>query len=111
MSPSGKLLAAVGNQGFFPGGGGSTPDGIQIFHFNGAEPITRFSGVLTATSIDWTRWDKSNHLYAFSSDATKLFVYTVTPTKITEAPGSPHAIASTGGPNGGMLVVSVQPWM
>jgi hypothetical protein len=110
MSPSGKLLAAVGNQGFFPGGG-STPDGIQIFHFNGAAPITRYSGVLTTTPIDWTRWDGNDHLYALSRGANTLFVYTATPTKITEAPGSPHAIASTYGPNGGMLVVTRQPWM
>ncbi|MGA2538458.1 MAG: hypothetical protein ABSF53_20780, partial [Terracidiphilus sp.] len=112
MSPSGKLLAVVGNQGYFPwGGGGSTPDGLEVFHFNGAAPITHYSGVLTTTSIDWTRWDSNNHLYAFSSDATTLFVYTVTPTSIVEAPGSPHTIASTSGPNGGMIVVTRLPWM
>jgi hypothetical protein len=112
MSPSGKLLAVVGNQGYFPwGGSGFTPDGLEVFHFNGAEPITPFSGVLTTSAIDWTRWDKSNHLYAFASGGTTLFVYTVTPTSIAEAPGSPHTIASAGGPTGGMLVVSVLPWM
>jgi hypothetical protein len=35
-------------------------------------------------------WDKANHLYALGIG--KLFVYTVTPTSITEAPGSPYSI-------------------
>jgi hypothetical protein len=35
-------------------------------------------------------WDAHNHLFALSSNA--LFVYNVTSTSITEAPGSPYAI-------------------
>jgi len=78
ISPSGKLLA-VGGQGF------------QVFHFNGGNPITSYSGLLQP---DFTfvklSWDKANHLYALSTDG--LFVYTVTPTSITQAPGSPYPI-------------------
>ncbi|MGA2539432.1 MAG: hypothetical protein ABSF53_25725, partial [Terracidiphilus sp.] len=78
ISPSGKLLA-VGGKGF------------QIFHFNGADPITHYSGALqTGVTIQELGWDKANHLYALGGG--ELFVYTVTPTSITEAPGSPYSI-------------------
>ena len=80
MSPSGKLLA-VGGSG-----------GLQIFHFNGASPITHYTGLITATAVDQFFWDNQNHLYAISSAANKLWVYTVTPTSYSQAPGSPHTI-------------------
>ena len=111
MSPSGKLLAVAGNQGYFPwGGSGPSPDGLEVFHFNGAEPITVYSGVLTPTEIDGIAWDNNDHLYAMSGRTNQLFVYTVTPTSLTEAPGSPYAIASSGGLSS-ILVVPVLPWM
>jgi hypothetical protein len=90
MSPSGSLLA-VGGVG-----------GLQVFHFNGASPITSFTELLTSDSIEGVFWDKSNHLYAFSryplgSGSTigsgRLHVFTVTDTGASEAPGSPYAIA------------------
>jgi hypothetical protein len=78
ISPSGKLLA-VGGKGF------------QIFHFDGSDPITHYSGALqTGVTIQEFGWDKANHLYALGGG--ELFVYTVTPTNITEAPGSPYSI-------------------
>ncbi|MCU1313664.1 MAG: hypothetical protein JWM54_1421 [Acidobacteriaceae bacterium] len=80
MAPSGKLLAV----------GGST--GLQVFHFNGASPITRYTGPLTTSYIDEVRWDNANHLYAISQRAKKLWVFTVTPTGFSQAPGSPHTI-------------------
>ena len=82
MSPSGKYLAVGGSSGF------------QIFHFNGANPITKFTGLLTSSPINQIFWDNSNHVYAISQQAGKLFVYTVTSTGVTQAPGSPHAIKS-----------------
>ena len=88
MSPSGKLLAV----------GGST--GLQIFHFNGANPATVDTGALTTDAIYQVFWDKANHLYAVSTSANKLFVFTVTPTSAVQAPGSPYSI-----PNAGPLVV------
>lgn len=84
MSPDGKLLAA--------GGYG----GLQVFHFNGGAPITRYSKVLTTSQVNWIHWDKANHLYALSTSG-KLYVYTITPTSIAAAPGSPYTI---GGPAG-----------
>lgn len=82
MSPDGKYLVV----------GGST--GLQLFHFNGANPITKFTGLLTSAAISQVFWDNTNHIYAISQKAGKLFVYTVSSTGVTQAPGSPHAIAS-----------------
>lgn len=89
MSPDGKLLALGGDGGF------------QVFHFNGAAPITRYSKLLTTDTINWIHWDKANHLYALSTNG-KLYVYTITPTSIAAAPGSPY---TTSGPASGLFVV------
>jgi hypothetical protein len=43
--------------------------------------------------VDQFFWDNSNHLYAISQSAGKLFVFTVTPTSATQAPGSPYNIS------------------
>jgi hypothetical protein len=82
MSPSGKLLAV---------GGGS---GLQVFHFNGAKPITHYTGRLTKDLVNQVFWDKENHLYAISQSAGKLYVFTITPTRVSQAPGSPYTITS-----------------
>ena len=81
-SPTGKLLAVAGN------------GGLQVFHFNGANPITHYTGLLSTDEIDHVFWDHDNHLYAISQSAGKLFVFTVTPTHYKQAPGSPQAITS-----------------
>jgi hypothetical protein len=83
MSPSGKYLAVAGT-------------GLQIFHFNGANPITQFTGLLTTDTIDHVYWDNANHLYASSYSAGKLYVFSVTATSVTQAPGSPHKVRSPG---------------
>ena len=80
MSPSGQFLAVGGTGGF------------QIFNFNGANPITQYTGLLTTTPIDQIFWDNSNHVYALSRSASELFVYTVTSSSVTQAPGSPHKV-------------------
>jgi hypothetical protein len=94
MSPSGQFLAVGGNAGFGAVNGTQTP-GLQVFLFNGANPIMSFSGVLTGAAIDAIRWDKNNHLYALSNSTKKLYAYTVTSSGITVVPGSPYAIAAT----------------
>jgi hypothetical protein len=81
-SPSGKLLAVAGSKG------------LQIFHFNGANPIAHYTYLLTTDSIDQIFWDNDNHLYAISQSAGKLYVFTVTPVSFGKAPGSPYAITS-----------------
>jgi hypothetical protein len=84
LSPTGKLLAVGGN-------------GFQVFHFNGGEPITSFTAVHKPDYLlTGFAWDSHNHLYAIGVNpitaVTQLLVYTVTPTSITEVPGSPYTI-------------------
>jgi hypothetical protein len=81
-SPSGRLLAVAG------------PAGLEVFHFNGASPITKYTGRLTSDSIAQVFWDNSNHLYALSAQSNKLFVFTITPTSVTQAHGSPYTIGN-----------------
>lgn len=85
MAPSGKLLAVGGY-------------GLEIFHFNGGNPATKYKLLLTSDFISEVLWDNNNHLYALGSDAkgAKLWVYTITPASITEASGSPYSIPNAG---------------
>ncbi len=84
MSPSGKLLAVSGNYG------------LRIFHFNGSKPITPFTGLMSHPvsgggnlySCIQMSWDNDNHLYATCGGG--LYVFTVTPTSFSVAPGSPY---------------------
>jgi len=94
MSPLGQFLAVGGNTSFSASNGTQRP-GLQVFHFNGENPITSYSGVLTTAPIDEIRWDNNNHLFALSNSTRKLYAYTVTSSSITAVPGSPYAIAST----------------
>jgi 6-phosphogluconolactonase (cycloisomerase 2 family) len=80
VSPSGKLLAVGGTAG------------LQIFHFNGSDPITRYTGLLTTDDVSQLFWDNDNHLYAISQSSGKLFVFTTTPTSFSQASGSPYMI-------------------
>ena len=84
MSPSGKLLAYAGGEG------------LQIFHFNGASPITHYTGLLTTDPIDEMFWDNNNHLYAIGHTSNKLYVFTITATSHQQAPGSPYTISAPG---------------
>jgi hypothetical protein len=83
-SPSGKLLAVAGTAG------------LEIFHFDGSNPITPYTGLLINDEIDQCLWDNNNHLYAVSSKSSKLFVFTVTPASYHQSPGSPHLINQAG---------------
>jgi hypothetical protein len=82
MSPSGKLLAVAGS------------GGVEVYHFNGANPITKFTGLLTSDAIAQVYWDNSHHLYAISQTSGELFVFTVTTGSYVQSPGSPYAIAN-----------------
>lgn len=95
MAPSGKLLA-VGS--------------LEIFHFNGSK-LTKFADLghyLGSEFITEFYWDNANHLYAIGqtshADQGKLFVFTITPTSVTEAPGSPYSI-----PNPTNIIVQPRP--
>lgn len=91
MSPSGKLLAVAGQEG------------LQVFHFNGANPITHYTALLTSDPVNEMFWDNDDHLYAISTNTGKLRVYTITPTSFKENPGSPYSISAP-------QDLAVQPW-
>lgn len=79
ISPGNNFLAVGGINGF------------QIFHFNGSNPITAYSGPrLAGAAIGKFGWDKSNHLFVYYGQT--LRVYTVTSTSIKEVAGSPYFI-------------------
>lgn len=80
MSPSGKLLAVAGTKG------------LQVFHFNGANPPTAYTPLLTSENINQMFWDNDNHLYAIDQAGGELHVFTVTATSYSEAPDSPYAV-------------------
>jgi len=94
MAPSGELLAVGGTEAYTGVEGTQTP-GLQVFHFNGANPITAYSKPLTSDPIDQIHWDNDNHLFALSDSTHKLYVYTVTPGSITAAAGSPYTMPAT----------------
>src|SRR5262249_16689876 len=85
MSLSGKFLAAGGL-------------GLKVFHFNEADPITPFTGLLTNDRIEpmenQIAWDNENNLYAISQSTNKLSVFTVTAASVTQAPNSPYTITN-----------------
>ncbi|HTW32385.1 MAG TPA: hypothetical protein VMD76_11950, partial [Candidatus Sulfotelmatobacter sp.] len=66
--------------------------GLQVFHFNGAKPVTTYTDLLTKEAIGQVFWDNHNHLYALSPATGKLYVFTVTPTSYSQAKGSPYTI-------------------
>lgn len=80
MAPSSTLLAVGGSSG------------LQVFHFNGGNPLTHYTGLLTNDAIDQVYWDNASHLYAISNSANKLFVFNVTATSVHQAIGSPYTI-------------------
>ncbi len=102
FSPSGKLFVAYAN-----GTKTNGKSGIEIYNFNGAAPLSLFKTVLTGTPIDQVAWDSSNHMYAISKSAGKLYVFTVTSTSMTQdatwSIGSPFKmiVVSTSSGTGG----------
>jgi len=101
FSPAGNLFVTwADNPGNNPAGGPGTPNGIAIYNFNGADPLTPYTTLLSGTPIDQVAWDSSNHLYAISQNGNTLYVFTVTPTSVTE-----DTVWSIGSPFK-MLVVS-----
>jgi len=88
FSPSGNMFVIYSNSGT------GTGLGIEIYNFNGAAPLTAYKTLLSGTPIDQVAWDSSNHLYAISKSGNELYVFTVTPTSVTQdaswSIGSPY---------------------
>jgi hypothetical protein len=80
FSPSGNMFVTYADNGANAGEG----NGIQIYNFNGAAPLTPYTALLSGTPIDQVAWDNSNHLYAISKSDNELYVFTVTPTSVTQ---------------------------
>jgi hypothetical protein len=78
FSPAGNLFVLDSSTGTGDG------NGIAIYNFNGAAPLTLYKTLLTGTPVDQVAWDSSNHLYAISKSKNMLYVFTVTPTSVTE---------------------------
>jgi hypothetical protein len=56
--------------------------------------MKHYTGLLTKDEVDQLFWDNDNHLFAISRSAGKLFVFTITPTSVSQAPGSPYTITN-----------------
>ncbi len=82
VSPAGNLLGVCG-------GGG-----LQVFHFNGSNPITPYTKQLAVACNDLA-WDKHNHLYIIGSKGVRA--WRITPNFWKAA--SPYPL------NGGALTV------
>ena len=76
VSPAGNLLAVGGD------------NGLQVFHFNGSNPITPYTKRLAWTNYDLA-WDAHKHLYGI--DKGGLHVWRITPTFWTHA--SPYPLS------------------
>jgi hypothetical protein len=80
FSPSGNLFVTYDDNDNTSAGN----NGIEIFKFNGTGPLTSYQKLLTGTPIDQVAWDSSNHMFALSKANNMLYVYTVTPSSITQ---------------------------
>ena len=68
----------------------ATGPGVELFHFNGAKPITEFTGIIgTSGYVSHMSWDTANQLFALNGSSGKLHVYEVTGSGAKEASGSP----------------------
>jgi hypothetical protein len=71
IDPTGKILA-VGGEGSF-----------QLYHFNGANPITAYSGVINTNDLIRTiAWDKTSHMYLLTDHS--VDIYNISTTSYTE---------------------------
>jgi hypothetical protein len=91
---AGNLLAVAGISG------------IQLFHFNGAAPVTDFGGLLyESLPFDQVMWDSKNHLYVLSYALHLMRVFTVTTTSVKEVTGSPYNLPQSPYGTKGLIVV------
>jgi hypothetical protein len=81
-SPAGNLLALGGTSG------------LQVFHFNGSNPITPYTGLLATHELSHLAWDNHNHLYGISQPSGRLYAFRVTTTGYKKASGSPYSIST-----------------
>ncbi len=73
-SPAGNLVALAGTSG------------LQVFHFNGSNPITSYTGLLAVHNISQILWDSHDHLYGISPSGL-LYAFKITATGHKQARG------------------------
>ena len=78
VSPTGNLLAVCGG-------------GVQVFHFNGSNPVTPYTHRLSY-NCGGLDWDKHNHLYTFENARVKA--WRITPNFCTAASPYPMKMAA-----------------
>ena len=66
--PPSALPLAVG--GYF---------GLQVFHFNGSNPITHYTPLLATHELHSLVWDTHNHMYGVSY-SNRLYSFRITTT-------------------------------
>jgi hypothetical protein len=100
FSPDGSMFVLYSSEA---GPAGTHGNGIEIYNFNGAAPLTLNTTLLNGTPIDRVAWDSSGHLYALSYSESKLWVYSV-----TSRSSAQDAVISVPSPLG-LVVVSKTP--
>ncbi len=80
ISPAGTLLAVGGT------------NGLQVFHFNGGNPITQYTPLLTDDEIWGLTWDTHSHLYGIGP-SNQLYAFTITTTEYHQVSGSPYVLS------------------
>lgn len=88
FDPTGTVLAVAG-------------DGLLLYHFNGAQPITAFPGgnLLPGAGVSSIGFDNAGHLYAWGIDvdgAFKVFPFTISAQGVVTA-GSPLTVSGSTG--------------
>jgi hypothetical protein len=96
MSGAGTVLGPISPSGsVLPVGLGND---LQLFHLNGAGPITSITGQIPVKGLMMgQQWDSSGHFYGLDTYTGMLRVYTVTSSGLTEDPGSPVSISGASG--------------
>jgi hypothetical protein len=72
----------------------ATNSGVQLYRLVSGTLVTVGMPQDANTSFDLVRWDSSGHLYAISSSAQRLFIYSVNQGNLSPAPGSPYSVAN-----------------
>lgn len=114
FSPDGSMLV------LYSGGASNITlgSGIEIYNFNGADPLTLKTTLLTGTPITKVAWDTSHQMYVISDAQNKLWVFNVTATSVTQVAsltiGAPFSmvvasLAPSSGGGGGACAVPSSP--
>ena len=81
ISPGGHLLAVGGTSG------------LQVFFFNGSNPITAYTGFLAVHELSQLAWDTHSHLFGISPSG-RLYAFRVTSSSRKQAAGSPYLVSN-----------------